>query len=73
MSMVEKIGEWYDAHNNMVFPGRNRPIQIPLSVENLHYAEDVLYGEGGRLAKIGGVTSPVAKAAILGETQNPEI
>ena len=73
MSMLEKIGQWYDARDNEVLPGRDRLIQVSFSPAHLQYAEDVLYGEGGRLAKVGAVAPPVAKVAVLGVAQTPEM
>lgn len=67
MSMFGKIGEWYDAHNGAVLPGRSRLIQVQSTAANLVFAEAVLYGEAGRDAKIGAVVPRVAEAAMASE------
>lgn len=65
MGMFGKIGEWYDVHAHGGQAGAASVIDIIPTVNTLAYAEDVLYGNKGRAAKIGAVTSPVAKMAIL--------
>lgn len=63
MSMYGKIGEWYDAHSE-VLPDPTGLIAVDPTIENRAEAFTMIYGSVGRQAKIGAVRKPIAEVAL---------